>query len=193
MYTDEQDQWLLVAVSTAGAPASLRVTVWRRLKALGALYIQQSVCLLPTRPKTRQAVHSLGERVRRDGGSLRTLSLTVTNPDEQAELVTQLQDARDGEYAEVLDRLPAFFTELETETVRGRTTFEELEESEVDLARFNSWMSKIAARDYFQAPLGKRARNELAHAERALATFAALAEATATDADQRPPRLRSIK
>ncbi|MGI8434788.1 MAG: Chromate resistance protein ChrB [Nocardioidaceae bacterium] len=193
MFTIEQHRWLLITASTAGAPASLRVTVWRRLKALGALYLQQSVCLLPACTQTREAVQSLGERVRRDGGSLRTLTLAVTDPDEHAELVGELQDARDGEYAEVLDRLPAFFAELATETTRGRTTFEELEESEVDLARFNSWMAKIAARDYFQAPIGHQARNELALAEQALASFAALAEATATETDQTAPRLRSIQ
>ena len=43
--------WLLITVSTAGAPPALRVQVWRRLRALGALYLQQSVCLLPDRPE----------------------------------------------------------------------------------------------------------------------------------------------
>jgi hypothetical protein len=46
-----------------------------------------------------------------------------------------------------LDRLPAFFAELETETARGRVTLAEVEENEADLARFRNWTAKIAARD----------------------------------------------
>lgn len=59
--------------------------------------------------------------------------------------------AIDAEYAEVLDRLPAFFSELEYERKRGRVIYAEVEESEVDLDRFRLWMSQISARDYFGA------------------------------------------
>ena len=188
-------QWLLISVSTAGATASLRVTVWRQLKALGALYLHQSVCVLPARAGTRRAVGGLAERVRQGGGSVRTLNIRVTDPGQETQLREELQAARDGEYTEVLDRFPAFFDELETEIARGRTTFEELEESEADLARFRAWLSKIAARDYFNAPAGDLARAELARAEEALAAFADLAmtshdtPAVATDR----PRLHAVR
>lgn len=171
-------QWLLISVSTAGASASLRVTVWRQLKALGALYLHQSVCVLPARPGTRRAVGGLSERVGQGGGSVRTLSIRVTDPGQEAQLREELQAARGGEYTEVLDRFPSFFEELETEIARGRTTFEELEESEADLARFRAWLGKIAARDYFHAAAGEVARAELARAEEALAAFADLAMAS---------------
>jgi hypothetical protein len=63
----------------------------------------------------------------------------------------RMRAAIDAEYAEVLERLPDFFTELDAETTRGRVTFAEVEESEADLARFRAWVAKIAARDYFTA------------------------------------------
>ena len=47
----------MVSVSTAGAAASLRVQVWRKLRSLGALYLQQSVCLLPATAVTE--VHAM--------------------------------------------------------------------------------------------------------------------------------------
>ncbi|MEU6664874.1 Chromate resistance protein ChrB [Streptomyces sp. NPDC046727] len=43
--------------------------VWRKLKGLGALYLQQSVCLLPDRPAVAAAVNGLRERVHTDGGA----------------------------------------------------------------------------------------------------------------------------
>ncbi|MFC8504209.1 Chromate resistance protein ChrB [Pedococcus sp. NPDC057267] len=180
-----RSSWLLVALSTAGAPASTRVTAWRKLRSLGSLYLQQSVCMLPGRPETRAAVQALAARVRAEGGTARILEVSVTDPAEQDTLVAELQAARDAEYEEVLARFGAFFAELETETARGRTTYEELEESEADLDRFRAWITKIDARDYFAAPRGQAARDELARAEAALAQFAT-ATMDAEDVQQRP-------
>ncbi len=172
MSVEEQGRgWLLITISTAGAAASLRVHVWRRLRGLGALYLQQSVCLLPDRAEVARQVTRLLDRVRRDGGSGRVLHVVLAGRGEHEQLVAELQAARDEEYGEVLDRIPGFFAELETETARGRATYAEVEENEADLVRFRGWMAKIAARDYFAAASGERARAEVARAEQAFAAF----------------------
>lgn len=62
-----------MSVSTAGAAASLRVQVWRKLRSLGALYLQQSVCLLPA-TATAGDVRRLAGRVRQ-GGTARVLPM----------------------------------------------------------------------------------------------------------------------
>ena len=69
---------LLVSVSTAGA-AALRVQVWRKLRSLGALYLQQSVCLLPAREDMVREVRRLADRVRHQGGSCRLLHVGILN------------------------------------------------------------------------------------------------------------------
>jgi hypothetical protein len=58
-----RDRFLLVSASTAGAPAATRVRVWRKLRSLGALYLQQSVCLLPARERCHQ-LHAIGAPAR---------------------------------------------------------------------------------------------------------------------------------
>ncbi len=113
--------WLLLTTSTSGATASLRVTVWRRLRGLGGLYLQSSVCLLPDRPSIREAVDGLRERVLRDGGSMRVLPMQVRDAQTHAGLVAELDTARDLEYAEVLERLPTLIAELALEKERGRS------------------------------------------------------------------------
>jgi hypothetical protein len=67
---DSSAGWLLVSVSTAGAAATLRVQVWRKLRSLGALYLQQSVCLLPARHEVVREVRRLADRVRHQGGAV---------------------------------------------------------------------------------------------------------------------------
>jgi hypothetical protein len=47
--TLDRQVWLLVTASSVGAADSLRVAIWRKLRSLGALYLHQSVCVLPAR------------------------------------------------------------------------------------------------------------------------------------------------
>ncbi|MFF4763156.1 Chromate resistance protein ChrB [Streptomyces sp. NPDC001292] len=192
-----EDAWLLVAVSTAGGTDSLRVHVWRKLRGLGAVYVQQSVCLLPDRPPVAGAVRKLVDKVRAEGGTARCLHVRLSDPVERGELIGEFRQAVTVEYGEVLERLPAFFTEIETETAKGRTTFAEVEESEADLARFEAWVAKIAARDYFAAPIGAEVRAELDRARKALKVFEAAALAAETTPDtgsgRGPVRLRAVE
>ncbi|MFF7189816.1 Chromate resistance protein ChrB [Streptomyces sp. NPDC008222] len=164
-------RWLVVSVTTAGAVSSLRMQVWRKLKGLGALYLQQSVCLLPDRHVVAAALDELRERVHTDGGRMRVVHVEIGDEHERGELAEEMTAAVDEEYAEVLERLPSFFAELEMESGRGRAVFAEVEESEADLERFRSWVAKIEARDYFVAPLGGQVRAELERAAAMLAAF----------------------
>lgn len=169
--TDDTGGWLLVSVSTAGAAGTLRVHVWRRLRSLGGLYVQQSVCLLPALPGVAREVRRLADRVRQQGGTARVLPIAVTDAAEQAQLVAELNAARDAEYGEVLERLPELRAELDRERARGRVTYAEVEECEADLDRFRSWLAKITGRDYFGAPGGAAAREAVEAAAADLAAF----------------------
>src|SRR5919201_1058763 len=145
---DGRETWLLVTASTAGAGDSLRVAIWRKLRSLGALYLQQSVCVLPARPEVEREIRRLVDRVESNGGAARVLRMGFQDGDEEAQLVSELQAARDDEYGEVLERVPAFLDELRSERDRDRATYEEVEESEADLERFRAWLAKIDPRDY---------------------------------------------
>jgi ribosomal protein L29 len=187
--------WLLVSASTAGAAGTLRVPVWRKLRSLGALYLQQSVCLLPARPEVVREVRRLADRIRHQGGTVRVLSMTFTDPAEEHTVIAELNTARDAEYAEILERLPELRKELADERARGNTTYAEVEESEADLERFRAWLAKIAARDYFAAPGGQAARDAVEQAAVELAAFedAALhAEAPEHAPAAEAPRLRVV-
>ena len=185
--------WLVLSVSTAGAAGTLRVQVWRKLRSLGALYLQQSVCLLPARTNVVRDVRRLADRVRHQGGRARVLRISFADPAEERSVVDELNDARDAEYAELLERLPELRRELADERARGNATYVEVEESEADLERFRSWLAKIASRDYFAAPAGQRARAAVDEAAVEMVAFeeAALqAEAPEPGPAGQPRRLR---
>jgi hypothetical protein len=161
----------------------LRVQVWRKLRSLGALYLQQSVCLLPAQERVVPEVGRLATRVRHQGGTARVMRMRFADPSAEADVIAEFNASRDGEYAEVLERVPALRQELSQERARGRLTYEEVEESEADLSRFHNWLAKIGERDYFGAPVGDAARGAVEEAAAELAAF----EAAALDAEAPPP------
>ncbi len=115
---------------------------------------------------------------------------------EERSVVEEFNAARDAEYAEVLERIPALREELAQERARGRATYAEVEESEADLDRFRSWLGKIAARDYFSAPGGQAAHaavNESAADLEAFEQAALRAEAGEAAPIVTPRRLRSVE
>jgi hypothetical protein len=122
---DEQhsagEAWLLVTTSSAGAADSLRVAIWRKLRSLGALYLHHSVCVLPARPDVEREIRRLVDRVRGNGGTARVLRIAFDDGNEEAQVVSELQTARDDEYGEVLERIPAFLDELRGERDCFRT------------------------------------------------------------------------
>jgi len=184
----------LVSASSAGAPDSLRVAIWRKLRSLGALYVHQSVCLLPARPEVRREVRRLVDRVRGQGGSARVLTIRLDDPAEEAQIIGELSSARDDEYGELLDRVPAFMAELQMERGRGRATYEEVEESEADLERFRAWLAKIDRRDYFGAARRAEAHTAVDECARALEAFEADAFARDDQAEASGrPALRAVE
>ena len=192
---DEQSSWIVISASTAGAAGTLRVQVWRKLRSLGALYLQQSVCLLPAREDVVRQVRRLTDRIQHQGGTVRVLTMRFADPIEERSVVEEFNAARDAEYAEVLERIPALRQELAQERARGRATYAEVEESEADLERFRSWLARIAARDYFAAPGGQAARDAVDEAAADLEDFeqAALnAEASEARPTAMPGRLRAV-
>ena len=187
--------WLLITVSTPGGGSStLRVYAWRNLRRLGAHYLQQSVCVLPATPKTTRATTRLVTRLRAEGGRGEMLRIQLTDARQEAAVIDAMQRERADEYRELVESTRQFREELEQERRRGRATYTEVEESDVDLARHQKWLAAIRARDYFDAPRGEEAAAAVASCEEALARFeseALSAELDESTSDARPP-LRAV-
>jgi Protein ChrB, N-terminal len=195
--------WLLVVVSTGGASSTLRVQVWRKLRSLGALYLQQSVALLPDQPQPRRVVQRLADRASREGGEVRVLPIAISDLAAERSIIDEFCRERADEYAEVCSRTPAFLEEIATERRKGRATYTEFEESEADLHRLESWLAKIQARDYFSASGQSEAADAIAECATTLSEFehealaAEIGDASVrVDARSHPrasPRLRAVE
>jgi hypothetical protein len=61
-------RWAILIYHLPREPSRHRVAVWRRLKTLGALYLQDGVAALPEDAVTREQLEWLQIRIREAGG-----------------------------------------------------------------------------------------------------------------------------
>ena len=168
-------RWLLINLDAEHAARGARVDAWRRLRALGAHYLQPCVCLLPDRPETTRGVDQIAARARRAGARARVFPMgLLNNPDEQA-VIAAFSAERSDEYEEVVSRTRAFDAEIAMESGQRRATYGQLEESDLDLKRLQRWLASIRRRDYFDAPGYADALAAITRCRHALAAFEAKA------------------
>ncbi|MDZ8136432.1 MAG: ChrB domain-containing protein [Nostoc sp. DedQUE04] len=142
-------------------PSTQRVYVWRKLKGWGALYLQQSVCVLPHREDLQQYLAELKADITAGGGEADLLIIWIDEPDQNAMLVNRFQQQADREYQEFLGQCRDLHCELSEERKIGNLTFAELEENEAELNKLRSWLPKIRDRDLFDAPKYSQATEAL--------------------------------
>jgi hypothetical protein len=145
--------------------------VWRKLKAAGAVYLQNGVAALPADAAGERAMRGAAQEVRELGGTAHLLRGEAVG--DEAALVEAFGEARDAEYAEVLSKCRDFHAELEKERAAGKFTFAELEENEEDLAKLEAWLRKVELRDRFGAPKAPEARTAVLACREDLEAFAA--------------------
>lgn len=162
--------WLMLVYRVPGEPTRLRATVWRRLKAAGAVYLANSVAVLPESAAAERALRKLRAEIEGMGGTGQLLRAEALAG--QDEVVAAFNGARDAEYQEVLSRCSDFQAEIDKETGAGKFTYAELEENEEDLAKLRRWLDKIRARDTLGAPLGEETVAGVENCARALDAFA---------------------
>lgn len=164
-------EWLVLIYRIPSEPTRLRAGVWRRIKGLGAVYLQNSVAALPAGTAAERALRKLRRDILDMGGT--AMLLTGTALAGQADIFAVFQAARDDEYEEILDKCVDFHGQLEKEYTAGHFTYAELEENEEDLVKLRNWLTKITERDVFGAPKREETLEAVDACERALEEYAA--------------------
>ena len=131
--------WLILVYRIPSEPTRLRAAVWRRLRAAGAVYLQNSVAALPAGEATQRLLRTLrNEIVQEMGGSAQLLRADALVG--EYDIVAAFNAARDDEYDEIVDRCRDFLTEIENETAARHFTYAELEENDEDLAKLRRFV-----------------------------------------------------
>jgi hypothetical protein len=164
-------RWLLLVYRVPSEPSRLRATVWRRIKSLGAIYLQNSAAALPASVAADRALRKLRSEILDMSGSAVLLSCEVLAG--EADVRATFQAARDDEYEEIVDKCADFIAGLDKEYAESHFSFAELEENEVDLVKLRTWLARVRERDVFGASGLAQALSSLAECEEKLEAYAA--------------------
>lgn len=172
-------EWLVLVYKLPSEPSRYRASVWRKLRSAGAVYLQSGVATLPDDHAGERTMRGVVREIRGVEGTAHLFRSSSVG--DRGELEEAFDEARDAEYREVLGRCRDLHAELEKERGADNLTFAELEENEEDLAKLETWVGKIRARDRFGAPLSGEVERELKACREDLEAFAASVYEAADD------------
>lgn len=139
--------WLFLIVSLPPQPSSLRVRVWRKLQALGAVALKNSVYLLPFSPENYEQFQWLAQEVPKSGGEATLLKVDRIENMKPAEVIRLFQEARDRDYRRLAERYRKLLRGLDRKATGARTA-----QSDEELARLAREAERIREIDFFDAP-----------------------------------------
>ncbi len=165
-------EWFLFTSQLPASPSSLRVMVWRRMKAAGALSLQNGVWVLPRTKEQERVVQELLAYLEEQGAQGQSFVATALSKAVENDLLKRFRDQRDEEYAELIERCEGLLGELAKETKKKKFTFAELEENEDDFRKLEDWLARIKTRDHVGGEHAPEAVRMLETCREALETFA---------------------
>jgi Protein ChrB, N-terminal len=168
----DASRWLLLNYKVPAEPASKRVALWRRLKGLGAVYLQNGVCLLPKTDDHVRRLKMLENDVAEMGGDAVILETVAFDRAQEDKVVARFKADRDDAYREFIDKCDDFETEIAKETAARHFTYNELEENDVELKKLQGWLEKIKKLDFYGGVLAPDAAERLKGCETLLDAYA---------------------
>jgi hypothetical protein len=169
---DERTRWLILIYRLPREPSRPRVAAWRKLKTLGAIYLQDGVAALPEDAVTREQLQWLQLNIREAGGEA---TLWEARPDTLAEekrLVEAFRSSREESYRAITEAAGRIRRKAGMDTpLRGGG-----EALLKELGKLEKEFRAERRRDYFRSPLRKEASAALKAARRAVREGAAAGE-----------------
>ena len=164
--------WLLLTYKVPPEPAAKRIALWRRLKGMGAVYLQNGVCLLPKTDDHARRLKMLENDIGAMGGDAVILETIALDRSQDDKVVGRFKADRDEAYREFIDKCDDFEAEIAKETAAEHFTYAELEENDVDLKKLQGWLEKIGKLDFYGAALASEAAERLKQCEGLLDAYA---------------------
>jgi hypothetical protein len=142
--------WLVLTYSLPTGPnSSARVTLWRRLRRIGAVTVSGGAYLLPNRDPCREAFQWLAQEIRQAQGEALILHVAQVEGLSDAEAIQLFHAARHKDYAELETQVVALEEQLAGDQVTRAAALDGLE-------RLRRRLAELSRIDYFDAPEGSQ-------------------------------------
>jgi hypothetical protein len=132
--------WLLLLYKVPPEPSANRVSVWRKLKRLGALLLLDAVWVLPPSPRTQEELQWLVVEIQERGGDALLWEGSLRLDGRDDDLVRQFVTQVDAVYGDILA---------------------DLERPGAGLVALSKRYRQARLQDYFRSPMGEKVRQAL--------------------------------
>ena len=144
--TAQRERWLLLIHQLPAKPAYVRVKVWRRLQALGAVPVKNAVHALPASEHSQEDFEWLLKEISDAGGEAVICEAQLIDGLTDAAIRELFNAARDADYAEIAADARALFARLpETPVTESRADLKS------QFARLKTRYAHNAGIDFFDA------------------------------------------
>lgn len=133
-------KWLLLVYRIPREPTASRVFVWRKLKQLGAIPLQDAAWVLPQSPRTKEQFQWLAAEISELKGEALLWEAEQLYATDSDSLRRQFLEPVEAEYREILLAL---------------------KKKNRDLAALSKRFQEAKTRDYFASDLGPKVRDKL--------------------------------
>lgn len=157
--------WVVFSYSLPSkSSSSPRVTLWRRLRRLGAISPTGGVYILPARSECVEAFQWLTQEIQQSNGQALVMHVQQFDGLTDSHLIELFREARREDYAE----LEAQVKELE-QSFTGAISPEQFTELRDTLSKLQRQYAEVIQIDYFDCPEGVLVASHLAKVAQALA------------------------
>lgn len=152
MAANEPSNWLALLHQLPAKPPYLRVKIWRRLQAIGAVPLKNAVHVLPRNEGSEAAFRALLDEIVTSGGEATLLEGRLLAGQSDGDVRALFDAARDADYAEIAEGARRL---LETGPASGQ-----------DIARLRRRLEEVDRLDFFGAHGRQDAEVALAELDR---------------------------
>jgi hypothetical protein len=139
---------VLLIVSLPPNPSSLRVRVWRRLRAVGAVALKRTVYLLPDTPDHYEHFQWLAQEVQREGGEATLLRVEQIENMSPQDVIRLFHEAREPEFRRLAGRYRKLLQNLDRKSAATS------QRVQAELGQLEREYEKLHELDFFDAPAG---------------------------------------
>jgi hypothetical protein len=136
-------EWVLLVYKIPSQPTRLRAQIWRRLQRCGALYLQDSVSIVPATSELAENMQWIADEIRELGGEAYLFRATASAPAEDDRIVARFAGASRQEVVRLTEQLRI----LEARLAKAASP-EACAELEDDLRRLRQAALKLRARSH---------------------------------------------
>jgi hypothetical protein len=161
---EQKQQWMLLIHQLPAKPAYLRVKIWRRLQALGAVAVKNAVHVLPSSEASQEDFEWLLKEIVDAGGEAVICDAQFIDGLTDADIRELFRAARDADYAEIAEEARTLSAKLSgTPITESRSDFK------AQFSRLKNRYLQNAGVDFFDANGRQAADGLLRGLERSLA------------------------